>query len=278
VFKMIETVLQDNQSKQKSMKNIYERMWRSVKSKKVFGFCLSLATVLTINLMLVVPDTFAADTANIVGNWHLDEGRGKIAQDSSGNFNPGKLKADVGSRTGPTWISRKFDTAALQFAGQGFVEIASSPMLEPANITLEAWVKRSPGAAANEYLISKGADACRFASYAFYTGGTNGLFFYISDGKTYVESPDAGTRIWDDQWHHIAGTYDGNMVKLYVDGIMVPNSKPTTLPIAYGLPTNNKFYIGSYGTNCVARFRGDIDEVRVWNQALTDAEIRLRAM
>jgi Concanavalin A-like lectin/glucanases superfamily len=248
-------------------------------SKKVFRFFLNLniVAVLTISMMFI-PGTLAANATNIVGNWHLDEGRGKIAQDSSGNFNTGNLKADTGSKTPPTWIDRKFDTAALHFGGQGSVEIPNSPVLEPANITLEAWVKRAPGAVSSEYVMSKGADGCRFASYAFYTGNSKGLFFYISDGKTYVESPDAGTSIWDDKWHHIAGTYDGNMVKLYVDGTIVPNSKPTTLPIAYRLPTNNKFYIGSYGTNCVAKFRGDIDEVRVWNRALTNAEIALRAV
>lgn len=273
--KVINIACQDNQSQHNFMENIYKIRWHGISSKKVFGLCLSIVTVLILNL-IQIPATLAADASNIVGNWHLDEGQGKVAQDSSGNFNAGKLKADTGA-TGPTWISRKFDTAALQIAGQGSVEIPDSPILEPAKITLEAWVKRSPGAASSEYLISKGADVCRFASYAFYTGSSKGLFFYISDGKTYVESPDAGTSIWNDKWHHIAGTYDGETVKLYVDGTKI-GGIPRTLTIGYGLPTNDKFYIGGYGTNCVPKFRGDIDEVRVWNQALTDAEIRLRAM
>jgi Concanavalin A-like lectin/glucanases superfamily len=257
------------------MKNIYKMQWRGISFKKIFGLCLSILTILAIN-SIQIPAVLAADTTNIVGNWHLDEGNGKVAQDSSGNFNAGKLKADTGA-TGPTWTTRRFDTAALQIAGQGSVEIPDSPILEPANITLEAWVKRAPGAASSEYLISKGADVCRFASYAFYTGNNKGLIFYISDGKTYVESPDAGTSIWDDKWHHIAGTYDSKMVKLYVDGKQI-GATPTTLSIGYGLPTNDKFYIGGYGTGCVPKFRGDIDEVRVWNQALTDGEVAARAI
>ncbi|WP_310422664.1 LamG domain-containing protein [Chamaesiphon sp. VAR_48_metabat_135_sub] len=257
------------------MKNIYKIQWRGISFKKVFGLCLSIVTILAIN-SIQIPAVFAADATNIVGNWHLDEGRGKVAQDSSGNFNAGNLKADTGGKL-PTWIARKFDTAALQIAGQGSVEIPDSPILEPANITLEAWVKRAPGAASSEYVISKGADACRFASYAFYTGSSKGLIFYISDGKTYIESPDAGTKIWDNEWHHIAGTYDRKMVKLYVDGKQI-GATPTALTIGYGLPTNDKFYIGGYGTNCVPKFRGDIDEVRVWNQPLTDSEITARAI
>jgi hypothetical protein len=249
----------------------------TIMSKKLLRLCWNIVAVLAISLIFS-PATLA-DPSNIVGNWHLDEGRGKVAQDSSGHFNPGRLKADIGSKTGPTWIARKFDNAALYFGGKGSVEISDSPILEPANITVEAWVRRAAGAASSEYVVSKGADVCRFASYAFYTGNSKGLFFYVSNGKTYAESPDAGIGIWDDKWHHIAGTYDGDIVKLYVDGKIVPSSAPTTTvrSIAYGLPTNDKFYIGSYGTNCVPKFRGDIDEVRVWNKPLTDAEIVLIA-
>lgn len=259
------------------MKNIYKIQWHGISLKQIFSLCLSIITILAIN-SIQIPAVFAADTTNIIGNWHLDEGRGKVAQDSSGNFNAGNLKADTGG-TAPTWIARKFDTAALQIARQGSVEIPDSPILEPANITLEAWVKRASGAANSEYVISKGADVCRFASYAFYTGSSKGLIFYISDGKvTYVESPDAGANIWDDKWHHIAGTYDRQTVRLYVDGKQIGNGSPATFAIGYGLPTNDKFYIGGYGTGCVPKFRGDIDEVRVWNQSLTNSEINARAM
>ncbi len=103
------------------MKNIYKIQWRGISFKKLFGLCLNIMTVLILN-PIPIPAVFAADTTNIVGNWHLDEGRGKVAQDSSGNFNAAKLKADTGG-TAPTWIARKFDTAALQIAGQGSVEI-----------------------------------------------------------------------------------------------------------------------------------------------------------
>jgi Concanavalin A-like lectin/glucanases superfamily len=262
------------------MKNGSENIWRGITSKKVLSLCLSILTALSISL-IQVPATFAADTTNIIGNWHLDEGRGKIVQDSSGNFNPGKFRSDSGNANDPTWIARKFDTAALRFSGQGSVEIADSPVLEPANITVEAWAKRSGAAASAEYMLSKGANECRAASYALYAGDKGGgLIFYVYDGnKTFVESPaiDAA-KIWDDKWHHVAGTYDGKMVRLYVDGNQIGNGTPTTLTIGYGLPTNDKFYIGSYGTKCVAKFRGDIDEVRVWNQALTDGEITARAI
>jgi Concanavalin A-like lectin/glucanases superfamily len=236
---------------------------------KVFTAVLSLG----ISLMLT-PNAFAGD---IVGNWHLDEGQGTTVQDSSGNFNTGTLRA-FGSTTGPTWIDRRFDTPALRFGSIGSVEIPDAPVLNPEKITLEAWVRRSRTSNLNEYVISKGAKDCVAASYALYTVGNGALAFYIFDGNnTYVESPaiDA-SKIWNDRWHHVAGTYDGKMVRLYVDGKEQGNGTPTTLAIGYGLSTNNSLYIGSYGTNCVAKFGGDIDDVRIWNRALTDTEIKLR--
>jgi hypothetical protein len=262
------------------MKKVSEIIWRGITSKKVLSLCLSILTALAIG-SIQVPATFAADNTNIVGNWHLDEGRGKSVQDSSGNFNAGRFNSDSRTASDPSWIARKFDTAALRFSGRGSVEIPDSPALEPANITVEAWVKRSGAANSAEYMVSKGANACIAASYALYAGDKGGgLIFYVYDGnKTFIESPaiDAA-RIWDDKWHHVAGTYDGKMVRLYVDGKQIGNGTPTTLTIGYGLPTNDKFYIGSYGTNCVAKFRGDIDEVRVWNQALSDGELAARAI
>jgi hypothetical protein len=230
---------------------------------------------LTLSLSLILaPSAFAGD---IVGNWHFDEGQGTTVQDSSGNFNAGTLKG-FSATTGATWTERRFDNPALRFGSLGFVEIPDARVLDPQKITVEAWVKRSPTSNLNEYVLSKGAKDCVVASYALYTVGNGDLAFYVSDGnKTYVESPTiAASRIWDNQWHHVAGTYDGKKVRLYVDGEQQGNGTPTTLAIGYGLPTNNNLFIGSYATNCVAKFGGDIDDVRIWNRALNAAEIRLR--
>jgi hypothetical protein len=236
---------------------------------KFFTVALSLG----VSLMLA-PNAFAGD---MVGSWHLDEGQGKVVQDSSGNFNSGKLKADDGT-TGPTWVDRRFDNPALRFRGLGSVEIPAARILDPKKITVEAWVRRSPTSNLNEYVISKGAKDCSVASYALYTVANGGLTFYVSDGnQTYVESPAIdGSKIWNDRWHHVAGTYDGKMVRLYVDGIEEGSGTPTTLTIGYGLSTSNNLYIGRYAVNCVPKFGGDIDDVRIWNRALNPAEIKLR--
>ena len=76
------------------------------------------------------------------------------------------------------------------------------------------------------YLVAKGIDP-EAASYALYTGHSGGLFFFVYDGKQFVLSPDAGRGIWDGHWHHVAGTFDGASVRLYVDGTQVGLGTPT---------------------------------------------------
>ena len=255
------------------MKRLFQTVWGCVLVKRTW-------TELPIAVMIVaalgMTHKASASHSDIAGNWHLDEGAGQVAGDASGHANHGQLGTTPGADANdPTWISGKFATA-LRFDGNDFVEVADSPTLEPSEITAEAWV-RSSGPGSYRYVLSKGANGCLVASYAIYTGGGGGLFFYISNGSSYRLSPGAGTGIWDGNWHHVAGTFDGSTVRLYVDGAEVGSGSPTSLSIGYGLPTNERFYIGTYGGTCDLHFTGDIDEVRIWTRALTASEVARRA-
>ncbi len=140
------------------------------------------------------------------------------------------------------------------------------------------WI--GPGSLA--YFLSKGGAGCVAASYALYAGDLGGLSFYIrhkDPTKPFIESPDAGKSVWNGNWHHIAGTYDGKTVRLYVDGLQIGDGTNVLDPTAlvYNLPAN-EFFIGSYGEDaCPFRFTGDIAEVRVWNGALSPNEVLMRA-
>jgi hypothetical protein len=71
------------------------------------------------------------------------------------------------------------------------------------------------------------------------------------------------------------GTYDGAAVRLYVDGVEVGSGTPTNISINYFLPDNTNFYIGAYrAPGCNLGFLGDIDEVQLFNRALSAAEIQ----
>jgi len=224
----------------------------------------------------------AVSTTGIVGNWHMDEERGQSVHDSSPYANHGRLGSTRG-RDGddPSWILRRFDTSALNF-DYDYVSIRNHRRLEPAKITVEAWVR--PVASAPTvlpYIVAKGLSAqnnyCAFASYALYLVGEEPVF-YISDGTTYYSSP-AGPDVVDGQWHHIVGTYDEQHIRIYVDGVESGSGTVSSVPINYSLFPVKKLIIGDAdGTNgrCTdynGFYSGDIDEVRIWDRALTASEV-----
>ena len=113
------------------------------------------------------------------------------------------------------------------------------------------------------------------ASYALYTGGSGGLFFYVSNGTSDVLSPDAGAAIWNGAFHHVVGTFDGSTVRLFVDGIQVGKGTTTNVSISY-TGSQSDLLIGTFAGEASGEFnwQGAIDEVQVFNRALSTSEIQ----
>jgi hypothetical protein len=215
--------------------------------------------------------------AELIAHWKMDEGQGQVTEDASGNGNQARLGAlAVIESTDPEWVGgRKVFTAALSFDGDDYVEVRAAQALEPAAITVEVWAhacQLSP----NGYLVSKGAQE-NVSSYALTTGESSGLTFRIFDGKQEVASPDAGPEVWNGRWHHVAGTYDGQVVRLFVDGEEIGSGTPVSAPIQYGLATHNNLHIGAFRGASEHGFVGTIDEVRLWNGALSPINLRHRS-
>jgi photosystem II stability/assembly factor-like uncharacterized protein len=70
-----------------------------------------------------------------------------------------------------------------------------------------------------------------------------------------------------DEWHHIAATFDGTTRKLYLDGALIGSDTPT----GHNVPSGTTLYIGRTYWECA--YNGQIDEVRIFNDARTQAEI-----
>jgi hypothetical protein len=73
------------------------------------------------------------------------------------------------------------------------------------------------------------------------------------------------------RWVHLAGTYDGQAVRLYVDGEL-QGTMERTGPI--NPVENGPLILGSYQQGHTAFFRGLVDEIRLYNRALTGSEIQ----
>jgi hypothetical protein len=237
-------------------------------------------------------ETFVLETTSFVTPISIDGGGGINTLDySTTTGDPGQVSwwcaegnafDAVGTNHGTLYNGVSFAPGrsghAFVFDGvDDHVRVNNAVNLEPTAVSVEGWVKSSyPGVFG--YILSKGASGNTAASYALYTGLTGGLFFYVFDGATFILSPDAGAGVWDGNWHHVVGTYDGLNVRLYVDGVEIGEGTPTTISIGYNLPTSNDLFIGTYnaGAASVFNYFGAIDEASVFNRALSAAEVASR--
>ncbi len=204
----------------------------------------------------------------------MNERSGQTIYDWSGNRNNGTLGSTAGADANdPTWIKGIFNVgSALRFDGDDFVTIPDSPSLRPDKLTVSAWIRHDGNPGPFNYFVAKGANGCTASSFALYTAAHDELQFYVYDGDAWVSSPEAPQTVWDGNWHNIAGTYDGSMVRLFVDGRQVGTGTPTSIPIDYDL-TSTATSFGAFNGSCALYLTGDIDGVSIWDRALPVEDI-----
>jgi hypothetical protein len=218
---------------------------------------------------LVLVPSAAHGAYGLAGEWLLDDGDGPVVSDSSGAGQDGRLAASPGTPLRIPGLAGQ----ALHFDGNDEVVMPDSPRLEPPRLTVEATVRSLSTPGSYRYVMSKGATACDASSYGLYTGRNGGLSFYVKGATGYVASAAAEpAAVWNGAWHHAVGTYDGETVRLFVDGAQVGSARAAPPVIVYGLPSKS-LRLGTYRGNCDLPFTGDIDAVRIWNLALTAGEV-----
>ncbi|MDZ8078118.1 MAG: LamG-like jellyroll fold domain-containing protein [Nostoc sp. DcaGUA01] len=141
-------------------------------------------------------------------------------------------------------------------------------------ITLEAWVycqnqRRRTGIVSNVF-----DTAAQESGYGLLLDGKSGIFFALktaSQGIHYLSSKVESLTL--NQWHHLAGTYDGKQIKVYIDGVEKATKAIANSPISY--EPENDLFIGTYkDNNETYPFQGKITEVRIWKVARTQQEIQ----
>ena len=216
----------------------------------------------------------------LAGWWPMNEGSGQVVRDWSGQGNNGYLGTTPGvDSSDPTWVDGVFWGSALRFFGDDNVTIPASDSLRPQRLTVAAWIRYDKANFTSDQpgifrtAVTMGDDNCQGGSYGLITSTNLGMQFYITVNNNPVLSPAALPTTWDGKWHHVAGTFDGTKVRLYVDGKQVGTgtSVPAGTKIQYNLPTTNNGGIGGLPGECDAsqlNFEGDVDGVQIWNQAI----------
>ena len=196
-------------------------------------------------------------SAGLVAAYAFDEGSGGVAVDASGNGHAGTL-------AGATWTTGRYG-GGLSFNGtSAYVGLGSLGTFYNTAFTLEAWVQKQT--AKNDVAIVgswAGSGPMlwvdHLASHYQLTLGSNGISGYLDSGH----NPIAG------QWQHLAATYDGTTARYYIDGTEVASRAVTG-----SVGSSNIWRIGAYGTTPGGFFDGVIDDVRIYNRALTAGDVR----
>ena len=220
-----------------------------------------------------------ASASNVVARWNFDEGSGQRAADTGPIGAHGRLGA-TSSPDGadPVWIVGHDGGRALGFAGEQYVAVSDSGPLDTPRVAVDAWVRRAGSPGRWRYVLSKGSLSCDRSAYGLYSGWSGGLAFYVSTTSRYTISPEApGSVVWDGAWHHVIGSYDGASVRLWVDGAQVGDGTPAALSIAYGVGSQG-VYIGTYHGSCDLGFKGDIDDVSLWDDVPPQPDLGLPAI
>lgn len=195
-----------------------------------------------------------------VAAYSFDEGSGSTAADSAGNHDGTIAKA--------TWTTGKYGSA-LNFNGaDALVSVANAADLDLTGaFTLEAWVRPGSLSAARP-VISKGETSKGASGYLLSAKHTANSAGYVASSGSAAEV--AGPALPTNAWSHLTLTFDGANLRLYVDGKLAATKtgvaiavKATSAPLEIG---HSAF--GGY-------FEGRIDEVRIYNETLTEGQIQV---
>jgi hypothetical protein len=209
----------------------------------------------------------------LVGLWHFDDAAGSaVAADSSGNGNDGNLM-DLDPVT--AWVAGR-NGGALQIGGAGYVEVPLQPSVDgiTAAVTAAAWISVEGTAVEYGTALSRqiGGGIDQYYHISVNVGDRPVLFIGTtvpSPQNAMILAPSAVPRA---TFTHIAGTYDGEVARLYVDGVQVGTMATAgtfgddSTPLILGANANAALGV-------TERFPGRIDEIALYDRALDRDEV-----
>ncbi|MBN1787601.1 MAG: right-handed parallel beta-helix repeat-containing protein [Sedimentisphaerales bacterium] len=201
---------------------------------------------------------------NLVGWWKFDEGSGTTVNDSAGNPSNGTVNG------GANWVVGKINSA-LNFDGSNddIIIPDNDDSLDMDNqITIAAWVK--PNNFSNYYYVLVKRTTAFPGNYEFRLSQISGLLQLIHQtGASTYTTYTSTSALTTGAWQHVAITLkEGDSVNFYINGTLAGTLPQTEI---FGIANNEPLRIGS--RNGAYWFNGDLDDVRVYNRALSDTEV-----
>lgn len=216
-------------------------------------------------------------TGGLIGHWKMDEPVAGTVADSSGYGNDGTPAGAGGANNTPAVSTdvpsgaNHITTRSLDFDGTDDYVRITPVQAKLSDFSFSLWAK--PDASANGYIIHQYGNSGNDNANAMIFQESSGIpRMSIYDGAS--DSLLATTEIDDGIWHHIVVTREGSVATIYVDGNQ-ENADPDFKTDLIGFQNDLYFGINTVGGS--AFFEGQIDDVRIYNRALSAAEIQALA-
>lgn len=231
-----------------------------------YGAVTSSVAVLTVN-----PRPPCASVHDGLVSWWKGEDNFLDNWDSNNGSIIGALRNAAGKVARSVW-----------YTGAGYVNVPDSPSLRTTNgITLEAWVfpdssfTTVPSIIASKYVYPLSQPPGTQNCYLLGTTNSGRLFFTLSPNGTTASNAtvQATNTLPLNKWTHIAATYNGSVIRLYINGVQVAQTNHTG-GIFPGNANLNIAAIQTGSTSFTWGFGGLIDELSLYNRALSAAEIQ----
>ncbi|MCW1892553.1 MAG: prepilin-type N-terminal cleavage/methylation domain-containing protein [Candidatus Uhrbacteria bacterium] len=189
----------------------------------------------------------------VIARWDFDECTGATFMDSSGYGNTGTLVSGVTyASNDPTG-----EGCSLNFNGTNQVIIPNAS-LGPQQ-TRAMWIYIVGPVSGNQMFFDEGV------------GNNNAMSIYLSRVRTITTAAyilDSNATVTNNKWYFLVSTFDGSRLNLYIDGTL-----DKSIAAGPAVPTS-PITLGNYGGGGAYRFTGYLDDVRVYNRALTSMEIQ----
>ena len=206
----------------------------------------------------------------LAGYWKLDDGSGTSATDASTNGNTGTLT------NGPTWTTGQIGGAANFDGSDDVITIPDSSLYTTSAETISFWTKVTNIASDWRGLVSKTGSGDR--SWSISSSPTGGIIFFTAadssdSGSNYALSENGS--LTAGQWAHVVAVFNGsgtgnaNRVSIYINGSAKALTFTGTIPATL---LDNSTTL-NFGSGYATPLPGSLDEVRIYNRALSSDEI-----
>jgi len=219
------------------------------------------------------PRASAQSLANLLGYWQFEEGTGGTTADSSGN----NLTGTLAGTPLPVWVTPSqagLGLGALDFSPTARVSIGNPPELQLTGpLTLTAWTLADSLSGSGRVVTKGGNSGNRGWSLGVESAGYY-AFQIPGSGTTLASISTAPGTVPLGQWTHLAGVYDPSdlSMKLYINGVLAPTTLGATPVPATMFNPATAVSIGTRSDGST-RWDGQLDEVRIFNRALSLADI-----